>query len=440
MRHGRSRRHMAATELLVVSSGKRRFAGWQKGLYFVRHASLLAALVIAQAVCSASSASRSSSQEYQDYRDSRRQAYREFSDTQDQAYQDYRRRLEQEYQNFRGEITRKWGTFRVAGRHQWTDYYAGGNTKRSVNFQTGEIEVAILMPRDQSEEATAEIALAELTELLGDGLRPASEMDKRIAAVVPPPAPAAVAETPPTPTADPLARPALNTLVFGEQQPSRQELQEYAHQAMQGARKKREAAPDGARIVSFHLSLALQTMAAAKRIAPLVEAFSGEFFIVRPWIYAIIETESSFNPKAVSPAPAYGLMQIMPGSAGLDATRFLYGKAQHLAPEWLFVEMNNIRIGTAYMHVLYNRYLRNVKDTRSRIYCATLAYNYGIGNMARYFNKLAATGGRTIGAAVQHINSMDSEAVLDYIRNLDNREAREYLDKILTRTNKYADL
>ena len=35
-------------------------------------------------------------------------------------------------------------------------------------------------------------------------------------------------------------------------------------------------------------------------------------------IYAIIETESSFNPYAVSHANAYGLMQVVASTAGRD--------------------------------------------------------------------------------------------------------------------------
>ncbi len=41
-------------------------------------------------------------------------------------------------------------------------------------------------------------------------------------------------------------------------------------------------------------------------------------------VYAIIEVESSFNPYAISHVPAYGLMQIVPETAGRDAHLFLY--------------------------------------------------------------------------------------------------------------------
>ena len=49
-------------------------------------------------------------------------------------------------------------------------------------------------------------------------------------------------------------------------------------------------------------------------------------------ILAVMHTESAFNPLARSPIPAYGLMQIVPGSAGKDATELVYGQSRVVAP------------------------------------------------------------------------------------------------------------
>ena len=45
-----------------------------------------------------------------------------------------------------------------------------------------------------------------------------------------------------------------------------------------------------------------------------------------PLVFAIMHSESSFNPRARSHIPAYGLMQIVPKSAGIDTYRYLYKK------------------------------------------------------------------------------------------------------------------
>jgi len=65
---------------------------------------------------------------------------------------------------------------------------------------------------------------------------------------------------------------------------------------------------------------------------------------------------------AKSSVPAYGLMQIVPQSAGLDATEFVYGKPVLLSPSYLYNDKNNVNIGTAYLHILNYRYLKKIKN------------------------------------------------------------------------------
>ena len=109
-----------------------------------------------------------------------------------------------------------------------------------------------------------------------------------------------------------------------------------------------------------------------------------------PLIVAMIHTESSFNPLAVSHIPAYGLMQVVPTSAGIDVNEFLHSKREPLEKDYLFIADQNVEAGSAYLHLLNNRYLAKITDPQTRLYCAIAAYNTGVGNVTKAF-----TDGRT---------------------------------------------
>jgi membrane-bound lytic murein transglycosylase C len=156
----------------------------------------------------------------------------------------------------------------------------------------------------------------------------------------------------------------------------------------------------------------------------------------RELIYAIMHSESSFNPMARSHVPAYGLMQIVPKSAGVDTYRFLYGKKRLLNSTYLYNTKNNIKIGSTYLHILYFKYLRHIKDPQSRFYCTIAAYNTGAGNVAKTF-----VGSYNIKKASNIINAMTPEEVYKKLmRKLPYLETRKYLKKVNDRTFVYAKL
>jgi len=115
----------------------------------------------------------------------------------------------------------------------------------------------------------------------------------------------------------------------------------------------------------------------AQRYIPLVAKYSNLFNISRSLIYALIKTESNFNPYAVSSAPAYGLMQIVPTTAGRDAYRHTKGVDRIPTNNYLFNTQNNIELGTAYLDLVSRRYLGKIANPISREYSTIAAYNTG---------------------------------------------------------------
>ncbi|MDB3978590.1 murein transglycosylase domain-containing protein [Pseudomonadales bacterium] len=153
-------------------------------------------------------------------------------------------------------------------------------------------------------------------------------------------------------------------------------------------------------------------------------------------IYAIMETESHFNPRARSHVPAFGLMQLVPKSGGVDAYNYVYGEKKILAPEYFFQPDQNVELGTAYLDLLFRRYLRSITDEQSRLYCTIAAYNTGAGNVAKAF-----TGKASVGAAASLINALSAEEVYEHlIENLPYDETRNYLRKVRAAQAKYKQL
>ncbi len=160
------------------------------------------------------------------------------------------------------------------------------------------------------------------------------------------------------------------------------------------------------------------------------------FRLQAQWLLAIMHSESSFNPLARSWVPAYGLMQIVPKTAGIDAYYFLYNKRRLLSASYLYNTKNNIEMGSAYFHILYFKYLASIKDPTSRLYCAIAGYNTGAGNVARAF-----VGTNDVKRASVLINNMEPEKVYAYLlKHLRHDEPKQYLKNVRSRSQTYKTL
>jgi membrane-bound lytic murein transglycosylase C len=173
----------------------------------------------------------------------------------------------------------------------------------------------------------------------------------------------------------------------------------------------------------------------ARKFQPLVLAYAERFNLDPALIMAIIHTESFFNPRARSHTPAYGLMQLVPHTAGREAYREIYGKKRALTPQFLYDPENNIELGTAYFSILENRYMAAITDPTSRTYCAVAAYNAGASNVGKAFIRK-----KSIRQATPVINGLKPKEVYDrLVGALPGRESRNYVRKVLKRASKYRD-
>jgi len=170
---------------------------------------------------------------------------------------------------------------------------------------------------------------------------------------------------------------------------------------------------------------------AAQQYLPFVSKAAQRYNLDEALIFALIETESSFNPFAVSRSHAYGLMQVMPNTAGRDYFQRIKKNDHKPSRQYLFNANNNIEVGSGYLSILRDIYLRGISDPLSQEFCMIAAYNGGAGQLLRSFDSNKKK-------AIAKINRMSSAQVYQYIINKHPKlESRNYLKKVMRFKKKY---
>ncbi len=171
----------------------------------------------------------------------------------------------------------------------------------------------------------------------------------------------------------------------------------------------------------------------AARYFDLVLTYADKYQLDPRLVLAIMHTESYFNPVATSRIPAFGLMQIVPGSAGRDAYKFVYGKDKLLKKEYLYNPANNIELGCAYLNIVRFKYLKEIQDDQLAYPCAIASYNGGIGTLAR-----ALTGTKKLNRIAGAVQGENFDGIVKKLnRVLPYKETKDYLNRVLERMSLY---
>lgn len=161
----------------------------------------------------------------------------------------------------------------------------------------------------------------------------------------------------------------------------------------------------------------------ARKYLPYVRKASKQYGIDESLILGIMQTESSFNPYAISYANAMGLMQVVPHTAGRDIFK-MKGLSGQPSKNYLFDPAKNVDAGVAYLWLLKNKYLQGIDNSTSMRYAMISAYNSGAGAVLRVFAAEPEL-------AIYHINSMSPEQIYRILTTKHpSLQARNYLLKV----------
>jgi soluble lytic murein transglycosylase-like protein len=113
----------------------------------------------------------------------------------------------------------------------------------------------------------------------------------------------------------------------------------------------------------------VESPSARELYEPYVLDYSNQHSLRPELVRAVIQVESGYNPRALSPKGAMGLMQLMPETARMLGVKRPYDPEQ------------NIRGGTRYLRLLLDKYDGNEE-------LALAAYNAGSGAVDRYGKRI----------------------------------------------------
>lgn len=162
----------------------------------------------------------------------------------------------------------------------------------------------------------------------------------------------------------------------------------------------------------------------AKEYLEIINYWAEKLDMEPALIMAIIHTESSFNPKAVSKSYAYGLMQLKPKLGAVDGYYYLNNEKKSINPDDLVDPKTNIELGSGYYKMIYERYLKGIKNEDNKKYMSVAAYNWGPTNAS----ELVKT---------SPVDSMTHDELVDFIEKNTREETYNYVLRISAREKEY---
>jgi membrane-bound lytic murein transglycosylase C len=145
-------------------------------------------------------------------------------------------------------------------------------------------------------------------------------------------------------------------------------------------------------------------------------------------LFAIIHTESYFNPFAQTPVPAYGLMMLIPRGPARDAYNYLYKNDIVLDDAYLQDPAHNVELGAAYLHLLRRQLVPNMEEGDKKNYLVACAYTWGMEKTRDQIIKQA------------RVQDLTSTQVFTLLTQKTPEQTRAYLNRVKDRIALYESL
>ncbi|MBC8237732.1 MAG: DUF3393 domain-containing protein [Helicobacteraceae bacterium] len=345
------------------------------------------------------------------------------------SFESYQKEHLNAIKEYRRDLNTIWDEPKITTQNNLISYTPDQKTRTNIDFKNEEIIIETLALSEKEAKEKLKTALAKAVILDTKSAFKNDSLEQKLSTI----------KKPATMETSKINPQAILTPIIFPQRPTKKTIKQYVNKHIQYKNMKvaKSTKIKHSRIYTTRIKMPPQSIIKRSKIYhKTVKKESLRQKVPMPLVFAIIHSESSFNPLAKSPTPAFGLMQIVPKTAGRDAYKYLYNKDSLVSGEYLYNSENNIKMGTAYLHILYYRYLKSIKNEDSRLYCTIAAYNTGAGNVAWAFTKNA-----DVKSASRVINTMKPQAVYNYLlRHLKYDEPKHYLKQVRSRMPIYHKL
>lgn len=331
-------------------------------------------------------------------------------------FEKYSEEQDRLFNAFKKSVEKKWDSFRFSSQKEFVDYDEDLSSRGSIDFEKGEVEIEVLVEKKDgvSKKEMDDVAKQKIQNKIEKIVtKPADDnkpiLDNQLESKNGLKVTKANAKN-------------FSKEVVNSKRATKKEIRSKDKKKRVKYTVKFKLVPDHLKTRSERYKNEVLTQARRHGLPPNI-------------VFAIIHTESDFNPKARSHIPAYGLMQLVPRSGGRDAYRYLYKKDKFLRGRYLYNPKNNIELGCAYLGKLKNVYFKGINDEESIYHCVISAYNTGPGNVAK-----AMTGTTKLKPTVSAVNRLSSKKVYNQlVKKLPYKETRNYLKKVTQRMTYYAN-
>lgn len=382
----------------------------------------------------------SNSESFEKYKDSL-----EYGSTQYEAnilyeMEKYKNIFQEETLKYTKKVTDIWGDKLITTNKVWVEYSSDMKTRKIMDFETGKIIIQTKadkidknkLTKDMSDFISADNATAAKNDIL------AQNVEKRLKKE-------GVKSISSKETGG-----AVIFSLLSDKTPNKNNVNTVAKDIVNNGNVSIDSLKNGEKIVTLVSYIPVEDDSSnksvlsgnknvgkihkkAKEFKEYVSKYATDRKMSEALIFAVIHNESSFNPRATSHVPAYGLMQLVPKSGGAEAAEVYFGKKVVLSPSYFYNSDNNIKLGSTYLSLLYYKYFKDIKNDESRLYCTICAYNTGPTNVAKAF-----VSSRKISDAVNIINKKSPKEVYDILVNkLPYNETKMYLTKVASSYNAY---